>query len=230
MRDIIEGMPSYPMHLAEENKHVGKCLGCHLQVNGHGWSLRMLGVKEAILEGLLIGQSLDVIPGHVSPVVDSPQGLLHVPCPKGKELEASHRKLQDLVSRYVPSWLSDGMAVLLDDVIGEVSKYIQGCDYLVVVEGYHHSLAEEKDSLEHVNCVLTGSCLDKCWFPLRVFCFFSIIIFIIVFDIRFVRVVAQLMPRLATGFQDFILSARYQHLLPGLRAGSYWYHHCKASS
>ncbi len=65
-------MPSYPRHLAEENKHVGKCLGCQLQVEGHGWGLRLLGVKEAILKGLLIGQSLDIIPGCVSPVANSP--------------------------------------------------------------------------------------------------------------------------------------------------------------
>jgi hypothetical protein len=65
MRDIIEGMPSYSTHLAEENEHVGECLGCQLRVEGHGWGLGLLGVKEAILEGLLIGQSLDVIPGCV---------------------------------------------------------------------------------------------------------------------------------------------------------------------
>ncbi len=46
-------------------------------------------------------------------------------CPKQKELEASHGKLGDLVSRYVPSWLPDGTAALLDDVVGEVSKYIK---------------------------------------------------------------------------------------------------------
>ncbi len=72
MQDIIEGMPSYPTNLAEENKHVGKCLGCRLRVKGHGQGLRLLGVKEAILEGLLIGQGLDVIPGCVGPVVNSP--------------------------------------------------------------------------------------------------------------------------------------------------------------
>jgi hypothetical protein len=38
-----------------------------------------------------------------------------------KKLEASHGKLRDLVSWSVPSWLPDGMAELLDDVISEVT-------------------------------------------------------------------------------------------------------------
>ncbi len=64
-------MPHYPLHLAKENEHVGKCLSCQLRVKGHGRGLGLLGVKEDILEGLLIGQGLDVIPGHVGPVVNS---------------------------------------------------------------------------------------------------------------------------------------------------------------
>ncbi len=44
-----------------------------------------------------------------------------MPCPKGKELEASHRKLGDLVFGYVPSRLLDGMVELLDDLVSEVS-------------------------------------------------------------------------------------------------------------
>jgi hypothetical protein len=44
-----------------------------------------------------------------------------VPCPKVKKLEASHRKLEDFVSRYyIPSWIPDGTAKLLDDVVSEV--------------------------------------------------------------------------------------------------------------
>jgi hypothetical protein len=62
-----------------------------------------------------------------------------VPCPKGKKLEASHGKLGDLVSGYVSSRLLDGMAELLDDVVSEVLKYIQGGNHLVVIEGYHCS-------------------------------------------------------------------------------------------
>ncbi len=112
-------MPSYSIHLAKEDKHVDKCLSCQLRVKGHGWGLGLLGVKEALLKGCRIGQGLDVIPGRVGPVVDSPQGPLHVPCPKGKELEASHGKLGDFVPRYVTFWLPDGTAELLDDVVSE---------------------------------------------------------------------------------------------------------------
>ncbi len=93
-RDITEGMPHYSLHFAKEDKHVGKCLSCQLRVKGHGQGLGLPGVKEAILEGLLIGQSLDVIPGHVGPeVVDTPRGPPHVPCPKGKELEAESSEI-----------------------------------------------------------------------------------------------------------------------------------------
>jgi hypothetical protein len=74
-----------------------------------------------------------------------------VPCPKRKKLEASHGKLGDLVSWSVPSQLPDGTAELLDDVISEASEYIQGCNHLVIIEGFRCSLAEKKDSLEHAN-------------------------------------------------------------------------------
>ena len=46
-------------------------LAANKWVEGHGQSLGLLGVKEAILKGLLVGQGLDVIPGHVGPVVNS---------------------------------------------------------------------------------------------------------------------------------------------------------------
>jgi hypothetical protein len=105
-----------------------------------------------------------------------------VPCLKGKELEVSHGKLRDLVSRYIPFWLPDGMAELLDDVVGEVSKYIKGGDHLVIIEGFRRSLAEEKDSLEHVDCVLANSCLDEGRVPLRVPCIFSVVIVVVIID------------------------------------------------
>ncbi len=104
-----------------------------------------------------------------------------MPCPKGKKLKASHEKLEDLVSRYIPSWLPDGMAELLDDVVSEVSECIQCCDHLVIVEGFRRSLAKEKDYLEHVHSGLADSCLEESLFPLRVTCFFSIIV-IVIFD------------------------------------------------
>jgi hypothetical protein len=116
--------------------------------------------------------------------------------------------LGDLVSSYVPSWLPDGTAELLDDVVGEVSKYVQGGDHLVVVEGFCRSLAEEKDSLEHVHSGLTDSCLKESRFPLRVTCIFRVVVLVVI-DGRFVGVNAPLMPHLAIGFQGFKLSARY---------------------
>jgi hypothetical protein len=142
-----------------------------------------------------------------------------VPCPKGKKLKASHRKLGDLVFRYVPSWLPDGTAELLDDVVSEVSECIQCCDHLVIVEGLRRSLADEKDSLEHVHSGLTDSCLEESRFPLRVTHIFSVIV-VVIFDGQFVRVNAPLVPRSSTSFQGFKLSTRHQPFLQVLRVYS----------
>jgi hypothetical protein len=58
--------------------------------------------------------------------LSTPLEVRHMcPAQKGKKLKESHGKLGDLVSSNVPSWLPDGMAELLDDVVGEVSKYVQ---------------------------------------------------------------------------------------------------------
>jgi hypothetical protein len=89
--DISKGNASYPPSLAKVNHHIGGCLGCQLRVKGHGWGLGFFGVKEAILKELLGSKELDIFPGCFSPIVNTPRGLLHVPCPKGKQLEASHR-------------------------------------------------------------------------------------------------------------------------------------------
>jgi hypothetical protein len=40
-----------------------------MRVKGRGRGLRQLGVKEVILEGLLIGQGLDFLIGCISPVI-----------------------------------------------------------------------------------------------------------------------------------------------------------------
>jgi hypothetical protein len=123
------------------------------------------------------------------------------------------------------------MAELLDDVISEVLEYVQGGDYLVVVEGVRRSLAEEKDSLEHVHCGLADSCLEESQFPLRVTCIFSIIVAVIIGS-RFFGVNTPLMPRLATGFQGFKLNTRHQLFLQALRADPCGIRscHCKALS
>ncbi len=64
-------MSSYSPHLAKNNKHVGESLGCQMRVEGHGQGLRRLGVKEVILEGLLVCQGLNLIINRVGLVIDS---------------------------------------------------------------------------------------------------------------------------------------------------------------
>ncbi len=115
----------------------------------------------------------------------------------------------------VPSWLPDGMAELLDDVISEASEYIQGCNHLVIVEGFQRSLAEKKDSFEHVNGGLADPSLKGSSFLLRV-----IFIFVFVLESRFVRVNAPVTLSLSMSFEGFEPSARHQPFLQGLRARS----------
>jgi hypothetical protein len=158
-----------------------------------------------------------------------------VPCPERKKLEAGHGKLGELVSRSISPWPPDGTAELLDDVVGEVSEYIQSRHHLVVVEGFQRSLAEMKDLLEHVNGGHADPGLEGSRFLLRVIFIF---VFVLVSDGLFVRVNAPVTPSLLTLFKGFKLSARHQHFLPGLGAGSIgissprpgwllWHSHCR---
>ena len=101
-----------------------------------------------------------------------------MPCPKCRKLEVSHGKLGDLVSRSIPSWLPDGMAELLYDVVGEVSEYVKGCNHLVIVEGFRRPLAKKKDLLEHVNSGLADPSLKGNSILLRVI----IIVFVFILD------------------------------------------------
>ncbi len=146
-----------------------------------------------------------------------------MPCPKCKKLEASHGKLGDLVSWSVPSRLPYGTAELLDDVVGEVMEYIQGHDHLVIIEGFRRSLAEKKDSLEHINGGLPDSCLKGSSFLLQVISIVTII-FVFVFDGCFIRVNASLAPGLSHSFPGFKLSARHQPLYQVLRVRPIWSH------
>jgi hypothetical protein len=98
-----------------------------------------------------------------------------------KSLRPVTKMLGDLVSRSVSSWLPDGTAELLDDVVGEVSEYIQGCNHLVIVEGFHHSLAQKKDLLEHVHSGLAYSCLEGSGFLLQAVSIITVI-FVFVLD------------------------------------------------
>ncbi len=120
------------------------------------------------------------------------------------------------MSSYVPSWLPDDTAELLDDVVSEGLECIQCGDHLVIVESFFCSLAEEKDFLEYVHSGLTDSCLEESRFPLRVTCIFSIIV-IVVFNGQFIGVNAPLAPRLSMSFQGFKLSVRHQPFLQVLR-------------
>jgi hypothetical protein len=90
---------------------------------------------EAVFKGLLVLQDTNLVPGYVSPIIDWSASPPHVSCPKGKELEAGHRQLGDLVAHGCPSRLLDGMAGLLDGVIIKFSKGIKRSDHLVVLEG-----------------------------------------------------------------------------------------------
>ncbi len=69
MQDVTEGTSSYSPHLGKKNKHVVESLGCQKRLEGHSRGLRQLGIKEAILEGLLVSQGLNFVIGRVSPVI-----------------------------------------------------------------------------------------------------------------------------------------------------------------
>ncbi len=115
--------------------------------------------------------------------------------------------------------LPDGTAELLDDVVGEVSEHIQSRHHLVVVEGFRRSLAEEKDTLEHVSCGCADPGLKGSRFLMRVI-FIFVFILGLVMDGLFIRVNAPVTPSLSTLFEGFKLSARHQPFMKGLRARS----------
>ncbi len=112
------------------------------------------------------------------------------------------------MSRSVPPWLPDGTAELLDDVVGEVSEHIQSCHHLVVVEGFCRSLAEKKDTLEHVNCGLVDPGLEGSRFFMQVI-FIFVFALGLVTDGLFIRVNAPVTPSLLTSFKGFKLSVRH---------------------
>ncbi len=123
------------------------------------------------------------------------------------------------MTRSAPPWLPDGTAEILDAVVGEVSEYIQSCHHLAIVEGFRHSLAEEKDTLEHVNCGCVDPGLKGSRFLLRVIFLFIFVLGLVslVTDGLFIRVNAPVMPSLSTLFEGFKLSARHQPFIKGLR-------------
>ncbi len=124
------------------------------------------------------------------------------------------------MTRSIPPWLPDGTAELLDDVVGEVSEYIQSRHHLVIVEGFHRSLAEEKDTLEHVNCGRADPGLKGSRFLLQVIFIFIFVLGLVslVMEGLFIRVNAPVMPSLSMLFKGFKLSARHQPFMKGLQA------------
>ncbi len=124
------------------------------------------------------------------------------------------------MTRSVLPWLPDGTAELLDDVVGEVLEYIQSCHHLVIVEGFHRSLAEEKDMLEHVNCGRVDPGLEGGRFLLQVIFIFIFVLGLVslVTDGFFIRVNAPVTSSLLTLFEGFKLSMRHQPFIKGLRA------------
>ncbi len=124
------------------------------------------------------------------------------------------------MTRSVPPWLPDGTAELHDDVVGEVSEYIQSRHHLVIIECFCHSLAEEKDMLEHVNCGRADPGLKESRFLLRVIFIFNFVLGLVslVTDSLFIRVNALVTSSLLMSFEGFKLSTRHQPFIKGLRA------------
>ncbi len=145
------------------------------------------------------------------------------------------------MSRSVPPWLPDGLAELLDNVVGKISEHIQSCHHLVVVEGFCRSLAEMKDTIEHVSCGRADPGLKGSRFLMQVIFIFDFVLGLVT-DGFFIRVNAPVMPSLSTLFEGFKLSARHQLIMKGLRARSegisfpsprrqrWWSSHCRRSS
>jgi hypothetical protein len=145
------------------------------------------------------------------------------------------------VSRSIPPWLPDGTAELLDGVVGEVSEHIQSHHHLVVIEGFRRSLAEEKNTLEHVNCGRADPGLEGSRFLMQVIFIFAFVLGLVL-DGLFIRVNAPITPSLSTLLEDFKLSVRHQPFMKGLRALSggisfpspgrrrWWSSHCRQSS
>ncbi len=71
MQDVTKGMSSNTPHLANDNEHVIKGLGPRMWFKGRCRGLRRIGVKETILEGLLVSQGLDFVLGCIGPVINT---------------------------------------------------------------------------------------------------------------------------------------------------------------
>jgi hypothetical protein len=110
--DITEGMSSYSPHLAKENEHVIKGLGSRIRFKGQCQGLRQLGVKETILEGLLVGQGLSllvIIEGFSRPLAKEKDSLKHINSGLADPgLEGNSILLLVIIAVFVLVLISDG--------------------------------------------------------------------------------------------------------------------------
>ncbi len=122
-----------------------------------------------------------------------------------------------MVSLSVPSKLPDSTGNVLDGVVIRLSENIKGCEHLVVVEGFSHPLAKQKNALEHVNCVLMQIDFEGATFMRVVLVF---LVFVLIIAAAFVSVfVGGNTPfalGLATGLKCVILGTRHHDLGPTL--------------
>ncbi len=124
-------MSSYSPHLAKENEHVIKSLGCQMWFKGQCRGLRRLGVKETIFKGLLVGQGLNllvIVEGFSRPLAKEKDSLKHInsglvdPGLKGNSI-----LLQVIVAVFVLVLISDGQFVrVLAPVTPSLSTCLEG--------------------------------------------------------------------------------------------------------
>jgi hypothetical protein len=118
------------------------------------------------------------------------------------------------------------MGNIRDGIIIEISKDIEGCGHLVILEGFSCPLAKKKNASEYVNRVLVQIDLKDALFMrvVLVFLLFVLIVTIALVSL-FVRGNAPVTLGLATGFKDVILRARHHNFSPGLDAACWPCHY-----
>jgi hypothetical protein len=121
-------MSSYSLHLAKENEHVIKGLDCRMWFKGQCRGLRRLGVKETILEGLLVGQGLNllvIIEGFSRPLAKEKDLFKHINSGLADSgLKGNSILLQVIVAVLVLVLISDGRFVR---VLAPVTPSLSTC-------------------------------------------------------------------------------------------------------
>jgi len=141
-----------------------------------------------------------------------------VPRPKGKQLEACHGNLGDLVSQGSTRRLPDGLAGLLDGVIIKFSKDLEGRDHLVIVERLSSALIKHEDALKHEGRGAANRRLDRIIDRRLVHLFFEVgvvlvIVVVVVHDSRIVGVIPAVTPSLAPGLKGLIVRVGHIELM-----------------